>query len=613
MVIGARINKYYRKYWYLFAIGFSCLVIVDIVQLFIPSLIGDTINALAPAPDDIIRPITEPFISMTIIWENGWFRFNLGYVVLAISVIGIIITIGRIGWRLTVTKVGDLIECDLRKELFYHIESLSIAWFSKEKTGGLMAYFTNDLEDISASMSRGLIFLIDAVVLGLASLVFMFLTHWVLTLICLVPIISLGISSFLIMKGETKRWDVVQQDFQNMSDIAQESISGLAVIKAFVREGREMERFADSNGKLKLSNIKYFRYSQLFGNCWINVLIYSTILIIFALGSYFALSPSLTIPGVAAFDAYNTPAGMLTKFFGYYSALIWPLFALTMLIDLSSRGKASLNRISRILDTESDVVDSQTLYDGKVKGDIAFRHLTFSYPDDTKDTALHDISFTVTAGESVGVVGRTGSGKSSLLTFLLKLYNVPRGMITIDGRDINDWYGKALRKNFGFVSQDAFLFSDTIAGNIAFGTDRPSLDRIASAAAFAAVDQNIKELPEGYETLVGERGKAVSGGQRQRISMARAIVRDPAVLVLDDSVSAVDAITEKEILANLKRREGKTTFVISSRLSAVENLDKIIVLDRGGLAGFGNHEELLANCPVYKKLYDLQMLQKELA
>lgn len=605
MIFGKYVNEYYKKYWYLFLIGFLCLALVDIVQLFVPTLVGGMISALDS---------TDSFNTMALIFENGWFRMTLGYVCLAIFVIGVVITLGRIGWRLTVTKVGKLIECDIREKMFRHIETLPVSWFAKQKTGGLMAYFTNDLEDISQCMSQGLICLVDVFVLGLACLIFMFMTHWVLACICLVPIFLMVLCSYYIMKGETVRWNSCQQDFQDMSDLAQESITGLSVIKAFVREGREMERFAESNGKLKLANIEYFKFSQKMSNVGINVLIYATILVIMAVGGYFALTPNLVFPGVPAFTTGADAAGLLSKFFGYYSSLIWPLSAVTMFIDLSSRGKASLNRISGILDTPNDLKDSPDLKKGPVQGEIEFRHLSFAYPDAPDIPALKDISFKVRAGQSFGIVGRTGSGKSSLLTLLLKLYNIPRGMIFIDGVDIADWYGKSLRDSIGFVSQEAFLFSDTVAGNIAFGSENPTPERIRAAARFADVDSNIMELPQGYGTLVGERGKSVSGGQRQRISMARAVLRDPSILILDDSVSAVDAITEKHILSNIESgKKKRTTFVISSRLSAVENLDGIVVLDHGRVVGVGTHEELLKSCPVYAKLYELQVLEKELA
>ena len=606
MIFGTHINKYYKKYWYLFLIGTLCLLIVDIAQLLVPLLVGQMITALDPSTFD-------EFATMAIRWDGRWFAMTLGYVSVAIFIIGILITVGRIGWRLTVNRVGKMVECDLRAEMYRHIQTLSVSWFAKQKTGGLMAYFTNDLEDISACTSQGLIFLVDAVFMGLACLVFMFVEHWVLALVCLAPISAMVLCSFFIMKGETKRWNVCQQDFQNMSDLAQESISGLAVVKAFVREGVEMRRFAQLNGKLKLSNIRYFRFSQLTSNVGINILIYATVLAIMLVSGYFALTPDLVFPGIEPFVNGADAAGRLTEFFGYYSSLIWPLSAVTLLVDLTSRGKASLNRIGEILDTKSDLVDSENLFSGAVVGDIEYRHLSFVYPDAMDLPALRDISFTIRHGETWGVVGRTGSGKSSLLHLLLKLYNVEPGMLLVDGRDINEWNGRALRAGIGVVAQDAFLFSDTISGNIAFGSDHPTEESIRAAARFADVDENIRQLPQGYETLVGERGKSVSGGQRQRISMARAVIRDPAILILDDSVSAVDAITEKQILANIaQRRQDRTTLIISSRLSAVEHLDGVLVLDEGRLVGAGKHEDLLATCPIYHKMYELQALEREM-
>ena len=278
-----------------------------------------------------------------------------------------------------------------------------------------------------------------------------------------------------------------------------------------------------------------------------------------------------------------------------------------------SKGKAALNRVDRLYDAPIDIVDSKELSSrSKVKGLLEFNNFSFSYPDEPEKKVLSGISFSIKPGESLGIVGRTGAGKSALVSSLLKLYNIPRGMISIDGKDINDWYGKDLRDSIGFVSQEAFLFSDTIKGNIIYGKSDATMDEIRTATKFADVDSNIMEMPDKYETIVGERGKTVSGGQRQRISMARAVLRNPSVLILDDSVSAVDALTEKEILANIKSQTDRTTIVISSRLSAIENLDHILVLDMGQMVGFGTHNELLKSCSVYQKLYELQMLEKEI-
>lgn len=611
MIFGPHINNYYKRYWYLFVIGFFCLILVDIVQLLVPMLIGDMIQHLGREAVNGVSPF-DRFNTLAITWNGRWFDMTLGYMLLAVGLIGFLITVGRIGWRITVLRVGSLIECDMREKMFNHMQSLSISWFAKEKTGGLMAYFTNDLEDIKECCSQGVIFVVDVFVLGIASLVFMFMTHWLLAILCLIPIAGILAVSFYLMRNGVKLWDKSQYAFQTMSDLAQESITGLAVVKAFVREKRELERFSKTTREMELKNMNYIRFEQKWGVAIEYSLIFSTELLIIAVGCWLALSNDIALPGIGSMTTIEA-AGVLTKFFGYFSALLWPLQAITMLIDLMSRGKASLLRISKILDTKNDLMDSSNLYDGKVKGDVEYRNLSFHYPDNASPV-LENISFKIKAGQNIGIVGKTGSGKSSLLSLLLKLYNIPRGMIYIDGKDINDWYGKALREDVGYVSQDAFLFSDTIEGNIAFGSDHPTVDKIRKSAQFADVDENIKELPNGYETLVGERGKSVSGGQRQRISMARAIAKDPSILVLDDSVSAVDAITEKKILENIKQqRKGRTTFIISSRLSAVENLDGILVIDHGHLIGFGTHEELLESCSLYKKLYEMQLLKKELA
>lgn len=607
MIFGKNINKYYSKYWYLFVLGFFFLIVVDIFQLFIPMIIGQMITALG---DDI-----DSFISMELSFLNGWFKFDLGYVLLVIGIITIVMFVGRIGWRMSLNTISRNVECDMRSEMFAHVEELSVSWFSKEKVGGLMAYFTNDLEDIKMCFQQGLIYLADIIFLGSGALLFMFTTHWALALVCMIPVVAIGVSMYLIMKGETGLWNDVSQSFQDLSDMTQESISGLSVIKAFVREGREMKRFSDLNGKNKLASIKYYRFSQKFGNCWINILIYSTVSVILLVGGYFAFAPSLQIPGIPA-NAMSTPsqaAGTLASFLGYFDSLIWPLQAITMLIELMSKGKAALNRVDRLYDAPIDIVDSKELSSGsKVKGFLEFNNFSFSYPDEPEKKVLSGISFSIKPGESLGIVGRTGAGKSALVSSLLKLYNIPRGMISIDGKDINDWYGKDLRDSIGFVSQEAFLFSDTIKGNIIYGKSDATMDEIRAATKFADVDSNIMEMPDKYETIVGERGKTVSGGQRQRISMARAVLRNPSVLILDDSVSAVDALTEKEILANIKSQTDRTTIVISSRLSAIENLDHILVLDMGQMVGFGTHNELLKSCSVYQKLYELQMLEKEI-
>ena len=300
------------------------------------------------------------------------------------------------------------------------------------------------------------------------------------------------------------------------------------------------------------------------------------------------------------------------EFIGYFTSVVWPIMAVSELIDMSSRGKASLARIGELLDAEQNVKDRPGVSELKdVRGDIEFRNLTFRYPDGEYDT-LENVSFTIKAGENVGLVGKTGSGKSTLVDLILRMYNVPDGTLFIDGHDVNDVTIRSVREGCSYVPQDNFLFSDTIENNIAFGIEDYDRHIIADAAKLADIHGNIEEFQSGYDTVLGERGVTVSGGQKQRISIARALIKDAPILILDDSVSAVDTKTEKTILENLKNtREGKTTILIAHRISTIEKMDKILFIDDGKLAAAGKHEELYATCPEYRKMVDLQKLEEE--
>jgi len=305
-------------------------------------------------------------------------------------------------------------------------------------------------------------------------------------------------------------------------------------------------------------------------------------------------------------------AGQLVEFIGYFTSVVWPIMAVSELIDMSSRGKASLARISELLDAKQDVKDREGVTDLEhIRGDIEFRNLTFRYPDGEYD-ALENVSFTIKAGENVGLVGKTGSGKTTLVDLILRTYNVPDGTLFIDGRDVNDVSIRSVREGCSYVPQDNFLFSDTIEHNIAFGLKDYERDTIMEAAKLADIHGNIKEFQMGYDTVLGERGVTVSGGQKQRISIARALIMDAPILILDDSVSAVDTKTEKTILENLRAtREGKTTILIAHRISTIEKMDKILFIDDGKLAAVGRHEDLYATCPEYQKMVDLQKLEEE--
>lgn len=396
----------------------------------------------------------------------------------------------------------------------------------------------------------------------------------------------------------TKKWDVRQEAFSKLSDFSQESFSGIAVIKAFVKEAKELMAFKKLNKENEEANIDYTKSSVLL-RILVTLFVESVICVILGYGGYLVYKGSFN-------------AGQLVEFIGYFNSIVWPVMAVSELIDMSSRGKASLKRVSELLDAKQDVIDEpgvEPLSD--IKGDIEFRNLTFRYPDGEYN-ALENISFTIKAGENVGLVGKTGSGKTTLVDLILRTYNVPDGTIFIDGHDVNTVAIRDVRAGCAYVPQDNFLFSDTIENNISFGTDDKSRGAIVDAAVLADVDSNIKEFKKGYETILGERGVTVSGGQKQRISIARALMKDAPILILDDSVSAVDTKTERTILGNLREtRAGKTTILIAHRISTIEQMDKVLFIEDGKLMAMGTHTDLYRDCPEYRKMVDLQKLEEE--
>ena len=377
------------------------------------------------------------------------------------------------------------------------------------------------------------------------------------------------------------------------------------MIKAFIKEKEQLSNFAKHADNNRKKSIAFIKLDSLY-TAIINAIIYISAVLIIVVGGIFIIN-DVKIPGTTTMTGGN-----LSTFYGYFDTLVWPILAIVFLISTASRGKASCNRITELLNTKITVKDKEGLKDdNEVKGAISIRNLTFSYPDGSSP-ALKNINVDIKPGENIGIIGRTGSGKTTFVNTILKLYNVEDGHVFIDGKDINLWTTHKLREAIGYVAQDTFLFSCSISDNIAFSNPCLNKEKIEMAARFACVADNIKDFKEGYNTVIGERGVTLSGGQKQRISMARAIAKDPQILILDDSVSAVDSSTEKEILSNIKRlRKGKTTLIVADRISAVEDLDHIIVLDEGSIVGFGTHSELLADNKVYQDIVKLQELEKE--
>ena len=587
MIFGKHINRYYLRYalWLIF--GLAALVMVDYLQLEIPKLYGMVINGMNSG----FNIIDGEEVAFT-------FDFLLDTICMPMVAIILAMVVGRFLWRVCFFGSAVRLEEDLRNRMFSHAKELSREYYQVNKVGDLMSYFTNDLDTVQECFGWGVMMFFDALMLGVLAIIKMWKMDWVLTLLSLIPMLFLMASATIVGKQLTRKWDKRQEAYSRLSDFSQESFSGIAVIKAFVKEGKELWAFKKLNHENEEANMAHTKASVLF-RVLVTLFVESVICIILGYGGYLVYKGSFN-------------GGQLVQFIGYFNSVIWPIMAVSELIDMSSRGKASLDRVSQLLDAEITVKDQENVRDIEdVQGNIEFRNLTFRYPDGEFD-ALENISFTINAGENVGLVGKTGSGKTTLVDLILRTYNVPDGTLFIDGQDVNELSIRSVRENCAYVPQDNFLFSDTIENNISFGVSRGANEAVVRAATLADVDSNIKEFSKGYGTILGERGVTVSGGQKQRISIARALMKDAPILILDDSVSAVDTKTERTILENLRStRQGKTTILIAHRISTIEKMDKILFIEDGKLAAFGKHEELYQTAPAYRKMVDLQKLEEE--
>lgn len=588
MVFGKYVNKFYKKYFWHFFFGILTVIFVDYIQLFIPAITGR-----------IIDSITNGGIS-----EGNW-QFLIEQIIY-IALVGLGMFVGRFLWRICIFGEAVLVQSDLRFDMFEKTEKLSQRYYKVNKTGAILSYFSNDLETIEESFGFGIVQMIDGVFLLVMSLVKMFKLQGVLTLLLLIPVVLLGLCAFFVDKLMEKKYEKRQKAFEDMSDYAQENFTGIRVIKAFVKERKELKQFAKEAKKNKDTNIEYVKVSSLL-EVLFNALIYVIFGIILLGGSY------LVYLNIKSGGVEGITIGSLIEFIGYADTLIWPIFALAGTINLIARARTSLKRISNLLDEKVEIVDDKVVCPTDLKGEIEFKNFNFAYPDDENTLILKDVNIKIKAGETIGIVGKIGSGKSTLVNMLFRLYNVEDNTLFIDGYDIMHLPIRMVRDTIGYCPQDNFLFSDSIRNNIAFSNPDMSLGEVEKAAEFADVRSNIEEFKDKYETLIGEKGVSLSGGQKQRISIARAIVKDPKILVLDDSVSAVDVKTEETILHNIQKdRKGKTTILIASRVSTVKALDKIIVMNDGKVEAFGTHEECLKNSKTYTRMVELQSLEKEM-
>lgn len=579
MLFGRHVNKYYIRYWYMFLLGIVATIVVDIVQLEIPNNYGNLIDHLEQ------QNLTVPLL-MAIITN--------------ISMIIIILFVGRFLWRICLLGAAIKVERDLRKEMFLHTEQLAQTFFHTNKTGAQMALYTNDLLSVRECFSDGLIMFVDAAFLGVMAFLKMFSLNVTLSLISAIPLLILALFGGFIGKQMDKKWDARQKAYDDLSDFTQENFSGISVVKAFVKEKEELKAFTKINKDNEVKNLDFVKFSTLM-EIMIDLIISTIMIIIIGYGSYLVKSTS------------DFTIGDLTKFNSYFGTLIWPMMAVAYLINMRAQGNASLKRISELLDQKAEVKDADdVIKDAVLTGNIKFDNLSFTYPLSDKEV-LSNVSFDIKAGETIGIIGHTGSGKTTIVDLVTRIYNIPENSLYIDGYDIMKLPIRQVRDLISYVPQDNFLFGATILENIAFSRENMTVEEAMVYGKLAGVHDDIMGFKDGYMTVIGERGVTLSGGQKQRISIARALAKEAKVLILDDSVSAVDTKTESTILANLKEyKNGRTIILIAHRVSTVINADKIILIDDGKVIACGKHHELLENVPMYAETVKLQELEAEL-
>lgn len=587
MIFGKHINRYYLRYGPILLLGLFALIAVDYFQLKIPELYQMVINGMNTGTV-VFNGQAQPFDM----------NFLLDHICLPMIFIILAMVVGRFLWRICFLGSSIRVETDLRNRMFNHCKDLSCEYYQVNKVGNLMSLFTNDLETVQECFGWGILEFFDAVFLGTLAVVKMYQMDPLLTLLSMIPMAFLMISAVIVGNHMMKKWDVRQEAFSQLSDFSQESFSGIAVIKAFVKETKELLAFKKLSKENENANVDYTKTSTLL-HISITLFVESVVCVILGYGGYLVWKGDFN-------------AGQLVEFIGYFNAVIWPILAVSDLIEMSSRGKASLKRVRELLDAKQTVFDRENVKEvSAITGEIEFRHLNFRYPDGDFE-ALSDVSFHIHAGENVGLVGKTGSGKTTVVDLILRTYNVPDGTLFVDGHDVNTVPIRQIRAASAYVPQDNFLFSDTIANNIAFGVTAADEKTIEAYAQLADVHDNIMDFQDRYQTVLGERGVTVSGGQKQRISIARALIKNAPILILDDSVSAVDTKTEKVILENLhENRRGKTTILIAHRISTIEKMDKIIFIDNGRVVAIGTHQELYETNADYRRMVDLQKLEAE--
>jgi ATP-binding cassette subfamily B protein len=589
----AYLNKYLLKYKYHLLLG-TVFIIIS--------------NLFAIVPAQVVRysfDLVKETVDLYFLYDTYAARQELvnvfarsilfyGVVILLMALLkGIFLFL----MRQTIIVMSRLIEFDLKNEIYIHYQSLPLSFYRKNNTGDLMARISEDVSRVRMYLGPAIMYGLNLVVLFVLVISYMLSVNVKLTLYVLLPLPFLSISIYFVNTLINKRSEEIQRSLSGLSTFVQEAFSGIRVLKSFVQEKRFAENFAVESNYYKDKSLKLTNVNALFFPLIMALVGLSTILTVFV--------------GGREVIAGTLSAGNIAEFIIYVYLLTWPVASLGWTTSMVQRAAASQERINEFLNTKSDIVSEKNI-SRAMEGSIHFEQVRFVYPD-SGIVALHDVSFEVKSGESIAILGTTGSGKSTVANLLCRMYDVTSGKITIDGQNIKDYQISSLRRQIGYVPQDVFLFSDTIRNNIIFGLDNhfPE-ERIIQAAKDADLYENVMRFPDGFQTKLGERGITLSGGQKQRVSIARAIVRDPRILIMDDSLSAVDTKTENAILNSLKRiMINRTTIIISHRVSSAKLADRIIVLDDGRIVEQGTHDTLLEHNGVYKELYEKQLQTEE--
>ena len=567
---------YLARYKVQYIVGVICLIIVDAAQIAIPQFLRSAIDLIS----------------------SGIFQWKQ-IITLSLWMVGImaVVSLGRFFWRYFINGSSRRIETELREALYAHLQKLSWDFYQKNKIGDLMARSINDLHAVRMSIGMGVVALFDFVFMATAILIIIFVQDACSALVSIIPLPLVTILILLFGNLVGKKFFAVQSSYSKVSDNAQETFAGISVIKSFVKEWWFIKKFADSNEDYQKANMELVR---LFGFFFPFITFLSGLTVLIMLG----------IGGVRVINGLMT-TGSLVAMFRYLSMLIWPLMGAGFMVNMIQRGAVSLGRINEVLNTTPSIRNGENACAAQSTQGVPaleISNLEFAYREN--ESVLKGINLKIERGEWLGIMGRTGSGKSTLVKTFMRIVDPPENSVFVKGLEIKSWNLEALRKCFGVTPQDSYLFSDTIKNNIAYGLkemENINEDSLIRAVNVSALDNDLKNFSNGLDTVIGERGLTLSGGQKQRTAIARSIISDPEILILDDSLSAVDAETEKRILTSLlEERKCKTTIIISHRISTLRNADKIIVLDKGKISEYGEPKTLIKQGGFYAQMSDLQ-------